>query len=197
VHRAVEADAASTLVAALTAFHDANPVRQGMDEADLRAAVADGTVCRLALDRLLRDGTVVHRGAVLGLAKRGARITEAEMATLEGLEARFRDAGLEPPPPDNADARLLRLLVDGGALVRLPDGQLMHRDAIARARDVALQLFRQAPAFTTMEFRDALGVSRKYAVPLLDYFDAHKVTVRNGNRRTPGSEAKRELGQAE
>jgi selenocysteine-specific elongation factor len=73
----------------------------------------------------------------------------------------------------------------------------MHRDAIARARDVALQLFRQAPAFTTMEFRDALGGSRKYAVPLLDYFDAHKVTVRNGNRRTPGSEAKRELGQAE
>ena len=44
-----------------------------------------------------------------------------------------------------------------------------------------------------MEFRDALAVSRKYAVPLLDYLDAARFTVRAGNVRTPGAEAKRRM----
>ena len=44
-----------------------------------------------------------------------------------------------------------------------------------------------------MEFRDALGVSRKYAVPLLDYLDRTRFTVRSGNERTPGVEARKLL----
>ena len=48
-------------------------------------------------------------------------------------------------------------------------------------------------SFETVDFRDALGVSRKYAVPLLDYFDVSRLTVRSGSRRTPGAEAKKYL----
>jgi hypothetical protein len=44
-----------------------------------------------------------------------------------------------------------------------------------------------------MEFRDALGVSRKYAVPILDYFDRIRLTVRTGHDRTPGVEARKAL----
>jgi selenocysteine-specific elongation factor len=44
-----------------------------------------------------------------------------------------------------------------------------------------------------MEFRDALGVSRKYAVPLVDYLDKNRFTVRAGNNRTPGAGAKKLL----
>ena len=90
-------------------------------------------------------------------------------------------------------AKLTRLLVDNGILVRLDQSLLMHRDAVAAARAVAIRLFAEAGAFTTMDFRDALGVSRKYAVPLLDYFDTARLTVRAGNRRTPGVEAKKAL----
>ena len=61
------------------------------------------------------------------------------------------------------------------------------------ARTVVLKLFSKAPAFSTMDFRDALGVSRKYAVPLLDYLDSVRFTVRTGNQRTPGAEARKEL----
>ncbi|MCX8107496.1 MAG: SelB C-terminal domain-containing protein [Verrucomicrobiae bacterium] len=45
-----------------------------------------------------------------------------------------------------------------------------------------------------MQFRDALGGSRKYAVPLLDYFDVQRLTVRTGNVRTPGVAARHRLG---
>jgi len=69
----------------------------------------------------------------------------------------------------------------------------MHRDAVEAGRQTALKLFQHAPAFSTMEFRDALGVSRKFAVPLVDYLDKIRFTVRSGNNRTPGVEAKKVL----
>ena len=59
--------------------------------------------------------------------------------------------------------------------------------------DFAVDLFAKAGGFETVQYRDALGVSRKYAVPLLDYFDTVRLTVRSGSRRTPGAAAKAEL----
>ncbi len=70
----------------------------------------------------------------------------------------------------------------------------MHREAVDAGAQTALRLFHQAQGFTTMDFRDALGVSRKFAVPLLDHLDKLRFTVRSGNSRTPGAEAKKLLG---
>ena len=64
---------------------------------------------------------------------------------------------------------------------------------MAKAKEVVLDLFAKSGGFSTVEFRDALGTSRKFAVPLLDYFDTVRLTVRSGSRRTPGAEAKRLL----
>jgi len=77
--------------------------------------------------------------------------------------------------------------------VELDRKVVMHQQAIESASKVAIELFGRKGGFTTMEFRDALGVSRKYAVPLLDYFDTISLTVRSGNRRTPGAAARRQL----
>ena len=71
-----------------------------------------------------------------------------------------------------------------------PD-MFLHREALAAAKTTILKLFARASSFTTMDFRDALGVSRKFAVPLLDYLDTQRFTVRNGNLRTPGVEVKK------
>jgi selenocysteine-specific elongation factor len=96
----------------------------------------------------------------------------------------------EPPPRLTAMAKLL---VERGLVARLDDKIWMHRDAVEAGKQTALKLFARAPAFTTMEFRDALGVSRKFAVPLVDYLDKIRFTVRSGNSRSPGAEAKKLL----
>jgi selenocysteine-specific elongation factor len=88
---------------------------------------------------------------------------------------------------------MLKLLVERAVLVRLDERLCIHRDALEAAKHEALRLFAQKPRFSTMEFRDALGVSRKYAVPLLDYLDRTRFTVRSGNERTPGVEARKLL----
>jgi selenocysteine-specific elongation factor len=88
---------------------------------------------------------------------------------------------------------MARLLAERGVVVRLDDQIWMHRDAVEAGKQTALKLFTRAPAFSTMEFRDAFGVSRKFAVPLVDYLDKIRFTVRSGNNRTPGMEAKKYL----
>ena len=88
---------------------------------------------------------------------------------------------------------MVKLLLERAVLVRLDERLYIHRDALEAAKQEALRLFAQKPRFSTMEFRDALGVSRKYAVPLLDYLDRTRFTVRSGNERTPGVEARKLL----
>jgi len=87
-------------------------------------------------------------------------------------------------------AALIRLLADQGVLAELDPKVVLHRKAVEAAKKVAIDLFARQGSFETVEFRDALGVSRKYAVPLLDYFDTIRLTVRSGSRRTPGAVAK-------
>jgi selenocysteine-specific elongation factor len=83
--------------------------------------------------------------------------------------------------------------VEQAVLIRLDEHLSLHRNALDAAKQVALRLFAQKPTFSTMAFRDALGVSRKYAVPLLDYLDRGRFTVRSGHDRTPGAEARKLL----
>ena len=83
------------------------------------------------------------------------------------------------------------MLVERAVLLRLDERICIHRDALQAAKQVVLKLFAQKRSVSTMEFRDALGVSRKYAVPLLDHLDRTRFTVRSGHDRTPGVEARK------
>ena len=204
VHRDALAEAARRLTAALEEFHAANPMRSGMTEGDLiKQADLDGRVCAVALSKLIDGGHLVRRGAVVALAGKAARLSAEDEQLLARLEQALRGAHLEPPLPRDLAASLgldedrlgtlLRLLADRGLVVMLDRKVVMHAEAVAAARQTVVDLFGSRSSFETVAFRDALGVSRKYAVPLLDYFDTVGLTVRSGSRRRPGVEAKRRL----
>ncbi len=203
VHAELLEQTGRTICENLRQFHDTNPSRIGMETAELKAALGEDTDAKVfdaALGRLLAAGAVEKQGTVISLAGRGAKISEKDRLLAEKIEKTLAVAGLQPPLPDDLastagiDRRkaeeMLRLLEDAGRVVRLDEKVAMHADAIAAAKKVVLDLFSRGGGFTTMEFRDALGVSRKFAVPLLDYFDTVKLTVRSGSRRTPGAAAK-------
>ena len=214
VHADRVGQAQDRIVQALTAFHDANPRRLGMEEAELleqlrrdkppaqgaEAAVADPALVKLAMAALLAAGKIQRQGTVISLAGRGAKVSPAEQALAGQIEQFLLGARLSPPSPAELAAQLgvpeekveamLRLLEDAGSVVRLDRKVVMHASAVESAKAVALKLFGAASGFETVQFRDELGVSRKYAVPLLDYFDTIRFTVRSGSRRTPGVAAK-------
>ena len=205
VHRDAIAAVAGAMTEALEGFHRSNPMRAGMSPADLRACAGDAQagVCDAALAGLIESGKVRQADAVLALPGCGASLCDEDRALCERIESALREAHLAPPLPadiatslgvgETKFAEMAALLADQGAVVQLDRKVVLHREAIDAAKGVVLELFGKASGFTTMEFRDALGASRKVAVPLLDYFDTVKLTVRTANRRTPGAEAKKLL----
>jgi selenocysteine-specific elongation factor len=93
---------------------------------------------------------------------------------------------MSPPAPDGIDRAELRELVRRGLVVER-DGQWFHPDALAAAAELAAQLLARTPeGFTVSEFRDAAGVTRKHALPLLTELDARGVTRRRGEVRVAG-----------
>ena len=200
-------EVARKILEALRTFHATNVQSAGVAREQLHAAIGETIeIFNLALSLLLREKTIRESGAVLAVAGWTAQLREPEQKLADEVAAIFKTAGWAGPTAAEVAARLgqpvpavektIRLLGERAILVRLDAQLCIHRDAVESARKVALGLLLKKPTFSTMDFRDALGVSRKYAVPLLDYLDKIRFTVRNGHDRSPGVEAKKLLAPA-
>jgi selenocysteine-specific elongation factor len=60
---------------------------------------------------------------------------------------------------------------------------VFHRENVAKAEAVLMQFLREHREVTPIQFKDLVGVSRKFAIPLLEYFDNQKLTIRIGDKR--------------
>jgi selenocysteine-specific elongation factor len=199
-------EVAERIMSAVDAFHAAQPEQVGISEDRLAREVGGHPeLFKIALGARIESGALEFNGAVYFRSEWRPRVSDPEHALSERAEAAFRQAGCAPPGIDALAAalsvpveravKLVRFLQDQGVVVRLDDRVIMHRDAVERGKQAVLELFRRAPSFTTMAFRDALGVSRKFAVPLLDHLDRVRFTTRHGHDRSPGAEAKRLLAE--
>ena len=204
VHSAIVQDAATTIQSLVQQFHTANPQRAGIGRSELLAAAGvSAELFELAAESLVQAHRLEWNGAIFAQNGWHARVSNHEEQLCEQVAAAFQKAGWASPTAQDLALSLsvavpqleksLRLLQERGILLRLDDKTLMHREAIGGAKEVALRLFARASSFSTMEFRDALAVSRKFAVPLLDYLDRVRFTVRSGHNRTPGAEARKAM----
>ncbi len=183
-------------------FHQTHSSSVGISRDDLAKALeVSRELADLAIDRLLAQKSVQEREGLVALQGWTVRVPDRDQARLDALAEQLRKAHWTPPSRDELPGLLgipapqipplCKLLVERGVLVVLDDRTWMHRDAVEAGKQIALKLFLRSSSFSTMDFRDALAVSRKYAVPLLDYLDRVRFTVRNGNLRTPGVEARK------
>ncbi len=206
-HRQIVDQVAGQMLGIVQAFHAANPVRAGLEAPELFARVrANPALCARAAEWLIQSGKLERAGSVLARAGWSARVSDRDAQLCEDLVRVLRLAKWSPPSPGELAVtlkeplerveKMLRLLTDRAQLVRIEQDLILHPEALEAARQAALSLFARKPVFSTMEFRDALGVSRKYAVPILDYFDRIRFTVRTGHDRRPGVEARRAMHKA-
>ena len=158
------------------------------DEEALRARLAAAGDAGLELAGLDEHQRALLAGfedvAVTGMTARAAGVRDplAEHPVIATLAA----AGLAPPEPSGATRSELRELERRGVLVER-DGQWFHVDAIAIATGVVTRLLAAEPdGFTVSQFREAAGITRKHAVPLLAELDAQGITRRRGDLRIAG-----------
>lgn len=175
-------------------FHDREPLSLGMPREALRARAFSEMpqdVWRRLLEGLESAGAIRLEGELVAGADHEIVLGAEEGALSESIERCFRDAGLQPPElaqalPDADPARatkIVALLVARGRLVRLPDGKLFHADAIAELMSRLARHAKSSPTIDVGTFKDLAGVTRKNAIPLLEYLDARRITRRDGNLR--------------
>lgn len=173
------------LSAQLARFHQEKPLEAGLPKAAL-------TLPAFFLDALLaRSPEIVAEGETLRLASHRLNLKSDEDEALNKIEALFRDAGLAVPPlaevlpqsgidPNRARA-IVQILLRQKRLIRVSQDLYYHAEALDHLR--AALAPRKGQTFAVGDFKDWTGVSRKYAIPLLEYLDREKVTRRLADKR--------------
>ena len=175
-------------------FHRRQPESPGIGreqlqiDADLRKDVFDH-VLRL----LLSEGGLVERKGRLALPQHREQFNDAEQELLAKVEELFRNRPFDPPGVSEvADAtrkappeveRAMRLLVEQQHLVRVDQKLHFHAEAVATARERLIAYIQENGGLESVKFKYLLDTTRKYAIPLLDYFDKIGVTRRVGYTR--------------
>jgi len=182
-------------LALLETFHRENPLRGGISREELRsrAGNAQERVFSQLLAALEAEGVVRSERDQVRLAAHSIRLSPEQQRVVDGVEAEFRRAGAAPPSPEEALGRfgvkgtekheLFHLLVADGRLVRAKESLYFHAEALHSIQEKLVAHLREKKEIGPADVKDLLGISRKYAIPLMEYFDAQRVTVRQGERR--------------
>ena len=165
----------------VAAFHRENPLRPGISKASLASGLG---VNPEVLEAVVADSPdLVDDGAQISVRGFEGALSDEQEAVASQVEERIRAAGLAVPRAAelSVDEELLHSLVRSGRLVRISDDLLYLPEQLAAIRSSLDEL---PKPFTVAEFRDELTISRKYAVPLLEWLDSQGVTLRRGDTRT-------------
>ena len=198
---AVSSDAMQSLMTSIEreidAFHKQNPLVPGIAKQDLRgrfSARLHPEVFRAVLDELIRGGKLALSGDTVQRANRGIALTPDESRAKEQIAREFERAGLAAPsmdevlkrsPVDSVRARkLVQLLIRENVLVKVTEDLLFHRSAIENLRPL-LSKYKSARGerLPIAAFKELAGVTRKHAIPLLEYTDRIHLTRRAGDER--------------
>ncbi|MBL8769253.1 MAG: selenocysteine-specific translation elongation factor [Planctomycetes bacterium] len=195
VHAETLTAAQTAVRAALARFHAEQPLKGLADALPLRGElrldedVFDGACAALAAAGEL----VLEKGGKLRLKESGPKLSDVERAALDALRTALRSGGFAPPAladlaracgmPEPRTKALLQLLVESGDAHRVGEFWF-DRDAIERALEcVRATAAAHASEILIPDVRDRLGTTRKYLIPLLEWFDARGWTVRRGEKR--------------
>jgi selenocysteine-specific elongation factor len=184
------------LLAALGDFHAREPMRPGIPRGALRAALPENVPAaafELALARLAASGAIAAGEGLVRSAGFAPRLSERQRALAERLRAEARAAGLEPPTPRDWAAQLgaepgelrdvLAHLEREGALVHAPGELWFDRASVDALRARVIAQLEAHGALDTPAYKELIGTTRKYAVPLMELFDAEHLTLRRGATR--------------
>lgn len=180
----------------LRRYHQQHPLRAGMPREELRSTLGGRLPARLFEAMLLRwqqDGIIALQGTQVRLSGFSIRLNERQQRLANRVEQILREARATPPPvkaiaeqvgaPPPAVKAMIEVLLEQGVLVKLEEEMYFHRDTLAEFADLVKRTIQEKGSLSVGEFRDLTGSSRKFVVPLLEYFDRIGLTRRVGDVR--------------
>ena len=180
----------------VSSYHRDNPLKAGLDKEELKGALKvrlSPKVLNVTVDGLVKKKQLEAEGAKLrvpGFKAAGGKVQdEVKNRIVEAI----KKGGTQPPVREefpalfgisDKDARdLLRLLADEGRTVRINDSLHLDKGVVDTIRAELRKHLEEKKEITMAEFRDLARTSRKFAVPIMEYFDSQKLTQRVGDKR--------------
>ncbi len=194
IHCETSEDIQKQLIKIAGDFHRDSPESPGLsieqlyDASKLRKDVFDSL-----LKLLLSEGKLVERKHRIALPKHRETFSEDEQNLLRNVESLFRDRPFNPPKfeevTEQAKAapekvqKILQILIEQEHLVRVENDLLFHSEAVEKARGLLISFIKKEGQLESVKFKYLLDTTRKFAIPLLDYFDRIGLTRRAGYTR--------------
>jgi selenocysteine-specific elongation factor len=185
------------LIGMLQSHHTSEPLSDGLPREEARERVF-GRAAPMVFDHVVSDLVARQRIVAkdrLALASHQLSLTPEEGRARDGIERVYREAGLAPPDAQTAQSaanvapelwdRIVTLLLRQKTLVRI-DALMFHADALARLRSDIRGLNVPGASGVKVDvaaFKERYGITRKYAIPLLEYLDRERITRRVGDSR--------------
>jgi len=177
---------------ALRSYHEQYPLRPGYPKEELRSRTFSQLPPRLyqaLLEKWAESGRLVLTGQTLALPGFAVKLSPAQKEMVSKLRAELASRPYAPPSAEEllsllgGDVDLLQYCVQSRILLKLGEDLYFLQDAVAKAWAIIEEYLREHGEITVAEARDCLGTSRRYCLPLLEYFDRTKKTRRAGDKR--------------
>ena len=182
------------MFSAIVLFHEKNPLVAGINREALREQLEmEPEVFNSALEALALEKKLASSGELIQAAGRGVKMKDEEAESKRIIEHAFASSGLKVPllkdvlaalkvEPARAH-KIVTLLLREKVLIKVSNDLVFHRDALNDLRQRMAAEKSKSPRMDVARFKDLTGITRKYAIPLLEYLDRERVTRRLGDER--------------
>jgi selenocysteine-specific elongation factor len=184
----------------INGYHRENPLSKGISKEEIKSRIfarSPGGESRLfqkLLSELVNSGALVQDKDLVGLSTHTISLGEEGASIRRRIEELYKKSGLEPPSREDvlttvsndpkSASRIFDLLVREGVLTRLKEDLYYHNTTLDKVKDLVTAFLKKNGEMAVNDFRDLVqGLSRKYMIPLLEYLDNQKITIRVGDKR--------------
>jgi selenocysteine-specific elongation factor len=184
------------LVKTLQEFHAGHPLVPGMDMEELRGKLIfqlSPKLFRVVVDLFINEKLIVKEENLLRLASHKVQLGGQETVLMDKIKKILGEQPLAPPDlkeiekqaavPRNRLNEVIRLLERDGSVVRVTTDMYFLASSIEQLRATLVRFLGEKGEMNAAAFRDLIGSSRKYTIPLLEYFDRAGLTIRIGDIR--------------
>jgi selenocysteine-specific elongation factor len=178
----------------LAQYHKDFPLKGGLQKEELRSRTAGANNQKLfnyLISQLSQEGVVVLDKETIRLKEHKVTLAQDQEKTRREVEEIYRKSELQPPYfrdlkdkfSGNAGKDVLDLMVKDGVLVKVKEDLYFHKEAIEGLKQRLMGYLKDKGEIDAPQFKDMTNISRKYMIPLLEYFDACQLTMRVGDKR--------------
>ncbi len=184
------------IIEKLQAYHKANPLKEGMPTQELKSKfqyIEDSKFFNILFSKLAKEKIIILDKNIVKLLDFKVALKVDQHEIKEKIVKIYKSSGLTPPffrticqdlNLDKTTAKdVLQMLIDGKKIIKTKDDLYFDARAIADLEEKLIGFLKSKGKITTPEFKDMIGISRKFIIPLIEYFDSINLTIRVGDER--------------